>query len=174
MEEEILTVLMSVWCNGVFNIVMLMTQKLLYNSRETAWWAGHMIPASQDFDLWHCTDVRPWRPIDIRLHTDFVELRNACPNLFVQKPCILPKPADIALNRLGALGYCECLRVLNVAPYLCIIHWPADGVYLVCVFVLAGAVRQAVAQSHQTLSETLIDGVTPSGWRCGNRARAQH
>lgn len=31
------------------------------------------------------------------------------------------------------------------------------------VLLLAGAVRQTVAQSHQTLSETLVDGVTPSG-----------
>lgn len=49
---------------------------------------------------------------------------------------------------------------------------PADGVYLMCVLILAGAVCQTVSQSHQTLSKPLVDGVTPS--HCSNRARGQH
>lgn len=40
------------------------------------------------------------------------------------------------------------------------------------VLVLAGVVRQTVAQRHETLGETFVDGVTPSGY--SNRARAQH
>lgn len=68
-------------------------------------------------------------------------------------------------------------------PWIRVLHFvlcgdggkrPADGVNLVRVLVLVSAVRQAVAQSHETLSETLVDGVTPSGWRCSHRTRAQH
>lgn len=41
-------------------------------------------------------------------------------------------------------------------------HWPADGVDLVSVLFFAGAVRQAVSKSHETLSKALVDGVAPS------------
>lgn len=51
-------------------------------------------------------------------------------------------------------------------------HWPTDGVYLICVLILAGIVCQTVSQSHQTLRKAFVDGVAPS--RCSNRVWAQH
>lgn len=40
------------------------------------------------------------------------------------------------------------------------------------VLLFAGAVRQTVSESHQTLSEALVDGVTPSSRSC--RTGTQH
>lgn len=56
---------------------------------------------------------------------------------------------------------CVCVCT-DVYVYRCVCLL-ADGVYLLCVLIFLGTVGQAVSQSHQTLSEALIDGVTPPG-----------
>ncbi len=79
--------------------------------------------------------------------------------------------ADFLLNWLSALEFFHSVCMCLMWDCMCVnTHWPADGVDLVCVFVLPSAVCQTVAQSHQTLSKAFIDGVTPPG--CSNRARA--
>lgn len=56
---------------------------------------------------------------------------------------------------------CVCVCT-DVYVYRCVCLL-ADGVYLLCILILLGTLSQAVPQSHQTLSEALIDGVTPPG-----------
>lgn len=78
---------------------------------------------------------------------------------------------DSALEDFLIVFVCVCVCLMRYN--MCVTtRWPADGVYLMCVLILVGAVCQTVSQSHQTLSKTLVDGVTPS--RCSNRAWGQH